>query len=226
VVATRRGFTLIELLVVIAIIAVLIGLLLPAVQKVRAASSRTKCLNNMRQLGIAIAMYGNDNGQRFPATGHDVVPEEAWVFTLLPYYEKVDAIRICPDDPKGRERLANRSTGYTINGYIGQPTNTVPNKVLSLAQVEATSRFITVMELNDGASTAPEEGDHVHSYNWFNAKNIANGTVYQTISNAIQPDRHLNSANYLFADAHVESIADRQIRAWAAQPLNFVEPPQ
>jgi prepilin-type N-terminal cleavage/methylation domain-containing protein/prepilin-type processing-associated H-X9-DG protein len=118
--ATRRAFTLIELLVVIAIVAVLVGLLLPAVQAAREAARRSQCVNNLKQVGIALQNYhdahlvlppGYVSG--FDAVGNDTGPGWGWAAMLLPQFEQVPLFNAC-NFQQAIEAPAN-STGRVAN---------------------------------------------------------------------------------------------------------------
>src|SRR5262245_58303427 len=98
----RTGYTLVELLVVIAIIGVLISLLLPAVQKIRDAANRTKCANNLRQIGLALITYNDTLGQfppgvvnpdqrpwnQFGTANYGTHAWWSWLAELLPFVEQ------------------------------------------------------------------------------------------------------------------------------------------
>jgi prepilin-type N-terminal cleavage/methylation domain-containing protein len=130
------GFTLIELLVVIAIIAILIGLLLPAVQKVREAAARMSCSNNLHQIGIGLHNYASANSDKMPPMSRydgartGAVPSQAqgergnlWIY-LLPYIEQDNIYKLSPlQSPRNPSiddgaTAANSLGAKTIKAYL------------------------------------------------------------------------------------------------------------
>ncbi len=223
----HSALTLVELLVVLTILGVLIALLLPAVQQARSAARRTLCQNHLRQLGLAMAQFTNNNDGHFPRTSH-AGAGRSWVFTLSPYLENVDEMRICPEDELRAERLANDGSSFVLNEYLVRQVYDMDGDLASVERIDdlaSTSQTLVVFEAAERDDQVSVHFDHAHPSDWFSRKSLRKGRSWAKLVREIQPDRHYGpTANYLFADGHVRTIPEDTIAQWVADGHNFALP--
>jgi prepilin-type N-terminal cleavage/methylation domain-containing protein/prepilin-type processing-associated H-X9-DG protein len=223
------GFTLLELLVVIGIVttlAVLVGLLGRSLLE---RGKEASCASNLRNIGVALHAYAQDHGGSFPETTHSTTLDVAWISALESYLGNYDEVRICPADPRASQRLAAGGTSYILNSFLfvpetdawGEPIGPPLNRPSLIPMPE---RTLLAFICSENMGVGPGN-DHTHSNRWSSWSAVIADIAPGRFGGGKPSGTTKGRANYLYADARVESIPASTMKQKTESGINIALPP-
>ncbi len=226
--AKRHGFTLIELLVVISIIAILMAVMMPALQRVKSQAQEMACRSNLRQYGIAQTMYLDDSDDRYPSAWNSLVKTESPVSGYERYcrwhdprypadgplwmYLKEQKAHLCPTfavlaRSEGARHPSHVATNpvvpyysYSMNAFLGSKTGTSPGGVIKRSEITR-SKSQVFFFAEENMWTRPGNNYVLND----NALCPDGRDWFGTLHGAKRGDWNGGTVNVVFVDAHVES---------------------
>lgn len=235
------AFTVVELLVVIAILGILGTLLLPALNAGKRRAEAIRCAANLRQIGLGLRMYADDDAQgRLPGEDPRVPPpigfdpRAAWIFTLTNVIGDIDGLRLCPSDALRAWLATNYGCSYVLNEYTStearpggataafsliDPEGNPHHEVVPERRLDHLPRPSETFLIFETSTLSQQLGDvRTHPDTW--------SFGWPNVLADIDPHRHGRGANYLFADGHVERIPATVLRSRIERGDNFAIPPR
>ena len=194
----RRGFTFIEAVVVVAIVGLLFLMLYPQFYSGHRPSRRSVCQYNLKQIGLAVMQYSQDNNERLPQTwinvnraGKGNAPSYTWRAAVLPYARSEDVFR-CPSDERTNKWSPQNdwaACSYGVNAVHDAPRAPTPPMGRSWAEVVSIAETVLLTDYNADAST-------------LGLSQASNKHGFRRTDPAAM--RHIDGANYLYVDGHVK----------------------